>query len=357
MFKNLLDKFKKAQESLVVQQSDFSLKAISDMVNKNSINIEPGYQRRERWSPSKQAALIESFILNVPVPPIYLSEDDYGIYSVIDGKQRISAIRNFITDKLKLKELKEINELNGKTFSELPPPIQNALSIRPYIRVITLLKQSDPELKYEVFLRLNTGGEKLLPQEIRNVAYSGPLNDLLFELSSNKLLAKKLKIKDHKSTAYQNMDDVEHVLRFFTLSDNWKIIGNILGSEMDLYMRNNRKPDGNKIKEMKKRFNTCIEACFGLWGEYAFNKPLINGWRAQLISPLYDAEMVAVSMLNKKEIDILKKKSKDIIKQTRSLFEEDEAFVKSVTQATNNPANVKKRVRDMHTLLVGIARE
>lgn len=356
MLNKLLDKFKKAQESLVVQQSDFSLKAISDMVIKNSINIEPGYQRRERWSPAKQAALIESFILNVPVPPIYLSEDDYGIYSVIDGKQRISAIRNFITNELKLKDLKEINELNGKTFSELPPPIQNALTIRPYIRVITLLKQSDPELKYEVFLRLNTGGEKLLPQEIRNVAYSGPLNDLLFELSKNNLLSKKLKIKDHKSTAYQKMDDVEHVLRFFTLSDNWDVIGNILAYEMDLYMRNNRRPGADKIDEMKNRFNRCIKACFDLWGDYAFNKPLTNGWRVQLISPLYDAEMVAVSILNSKEIDILKTKSKDVIKQTRFLFEKNEAFVRSVTQATNNPANIKRRINDMHSLLVGITR-
>jgi Protein of unknown function DUF262. len=352
----LSDRFKKAQESLVVQQSDFSLKAISEMVSKNYINIEPGYQRRERWSLWKQAALIESFILNVPVPPIYLSEDDYGIYSVIDGKQRISAIRNFITDELKLTNLKEITELEGKTFSELPPAIQNALSIRPYIRVITLLKQSDPELKYEVFLRLNTGGEILLPQEIRNVAYSGPLNDLLFKLSENKLLAEKLKIKDHKSTAYQNMDDVEHVLRFFTLSDNWKIIGNILNAEMDLYMRNNRRPGQDKIDEMKNTFTRCIQTCFDLWGKYAFNKPLPGGWRAQLISPLYDAEMVAVSMLKNKEIDILKNRSKDVIKQTRSLFEDNVEFVKSVTQATNNPANIKRRISEMHSLLVNLTR-
>jgi hypothetical protein len=121
-------------------------------------------------------------------------------------------------------------------------------------------------------------------------------------------------------------------------------------------MRKNRRPEEDKIHEMKNRFNKSIETCFDLWGKYAFNKPITGGWRAQLISPLYDAEMVAVSILKDKEINILKNKSKDVIKQTRYLFENNEAFVKSVTQATNNPANIKRRIDEMHSLLVDITR-
>ena len=76
--KEIVDRFKIAQSSLVIQQSDFSLAAINDMVERDSIDISPHYQRRDRWSPEKQSALIESFLLNVPVPPVYLSEDEYG---------------------------------------------------------------------------------------------------------------------------------------------------------------------------------------------------------------------------------------------------------------------------------------
>lgn len=198
-------KFIRAQESLVVQQSDFSLKAVTEMVENGAINITPHYQRRDRWHVSKQSSLIESFILNVPVPPVYLSEDDYGTYSVIDGKQRITSIKEFLNNNFHLKGLVNFPELNGYLFSELPQQIRNALSVRPYLRVVTLLRQSDPNLKFEVFLRLNTGGEHLKPQEIRNVAYHGPLNNLLFKLAENKILRKKLKILDSSSNAYRNM--------------------------------------------------------------------------------------------------------------------------------------------------------
>jgi hypothetical protein len=89
-------------DRLVLQAADLSLETISNMVDRKAIDIAPSFQRRERWSPMKQSALIESFLLNVPVPPVYLMEDDYGTYSVIDGKQRIMAINAFISGKLHL---------------------------------------------------------------------------------------------------------------------------------------------------------------------------------------------------------------------------------------------------------------
>ena len=162
---SIVEKFLQAQNRLVFQSSDLSLDAIANMVKGEAIDIKPKYQRRERWSKDKQSALIESFLLNIPVPPIYLAEDEYGRYSVIDGKQRVTSIYNFILQKERLVNLEKFKEIEGLTFDELPSPLNNALKIRPYIRVITLLKQSDSLLKYEVFNRLNTGGDKLLSQE------------------------------------------------------------------------------------------------------------------------------------------------------------------------------------------------
>lgn len=351
--KEIVEKFSKAQDSLVIQQSDFSLWAISQMVEGSSINVSPHYQRRERWNVEKQSALIESFLINVPVPPVYLSEDDYGTYSVIDGKQRITSICNFLSGKLKLKNLKEFLQLEGLTFQELPMELRNALSVRPYIRVITLLKQSDPNLKYEVFLRLNTGGEKLRNQEVRNVAYSGPFNDLLFELSENEYLKEKLKIRSPKATAYRNMDDVEHVLRFFTIKENWADMGNVLSVEMDNFMASHRN---DKVRDFKKMYNNSMDLCIRFWGENAFNKPLSdeNGWRGQLISPLYDAQMVAASLLTPEEIKKLHRKKSKILKTTRKLFTEDAAFVKSVSQSTNNPSSIKKRIETIYVMLKSI---
>ena len=347
--KEVLKRFIDAQDSLVIQQSDFSLSAIFQMVENHSIDTQPHYQRRDRWSNDKQSALIESFLLNVPVPPIYLSEDDYGLYSVIDGKQRITAICDFLSDKLVLKNLNKFPELNNYKFSNLPTQIQNALTVRPYIRVTTLLKQSNEELKYEVFLRLNTGGEKLKAQEIRNVAYSGALNELLFELSENEFFKRKLKITSDKSTAFKNMDDLEHVLRFFTIGAGWQHgLGNTLSVEMDRFMSRNRNADINSLRRL---FNNSIAACEAIWGRRAFQKPNGNNWREQLISPLYDAEMVAVSNLSENQIENLATKSNAVISSTRNLYNDDIDFNKSVSQATNNPASIFKRVSAIIELL------
>lgn len=339
---DILKQFSRAQEGLVTQQSDFSLKAIKEMIEENSIDIAPHYQRRDRWSAEKQSALIESFLLNVPVPPVYLSEDDYGNYSVIDGKQRLTTIYDFLNDKFQLKELARFTALNGKNFSKLPAQLQNVLKIRPFIRVITLLQQSDPELKYEVFLRLNTGGEKLKAQEIRNVAYSGPFNDLLFDLSSNEFLRKQLKIKNKKSTPYRNMDDVEMVLRFFAIRGRWEHFGQKLAQGMDGFMAENRY---EYQPGFRGDFLRAITTCKDLWGDRAFQKPLNeNGWREQFIAPLYDAQMIAVSTLSDIEIDSLKRSPQEVVEATRTLFQQDQEFIKSVTQATSDSSQIRTRI-------------
>jgi Protein of unknown function DUF262 len=318
------------------------------MVSNNSINIAPHYQRRDRWSLEKQSALIESFLINVPVPPIYLSEDDYGTYTVIDGKQRITAINDFLTGKLKLKDMKEIPEVNGQTFSELPVQLRNVLTVRPFIRVITLLKQSNPELKYEVFLRLNTGGEKLKAQEIRNVAYSGPLNDLLFELSGNQFLKQQMKIFNEKSIAYRNMDDLELVLRFLTMKDRWEKFGKKISTAMDLFMAENRNSDVNKYRI---QFNSAIDICERIWGEHAFQKPISSGWQNQLIAPLFDAQMVAVSLLGRGKVAYLVSNQLAVLDRTRNLYENDKAFSKSVSQATGDSLAIRNRVAKMLEML------
>jgi hypothetical protein len=277
-----------------------------------------------------------------------LSEDDYGVYSVIDGKQRITAICEFLSNNLQLKELKKFAELNGCRFNDLPLQIQNALSIRPYIRVITLLRQSNKELKYEVFLRLNTGGEILKPQEIRNVAYSGRLNNALFELSENEFLRQKMKITSDKSNSYRNMDDVEHVLRFFTIQEGWDGgIKETLSIEMDKFMQLHRHDETNNLINM---FNKSINGCRAIWGNNSFQKPN----RDQMISPLYDAQMVAISLLNEEQINTLSQKSDQVIARTAQLIDDDPEFYKSISQSTNNANSIRKRVSSIRDMLLDV---
>lgn len=344
----ILKRFLAAQDSLVYQASDLSLGSLSGMMASGpggaaAINLDPDFQRRERWSAEKQSALIESFLLNVPVPAIYLAEDEFGQYSVVDGKQRLTAIRAFMADGLKLRSLEQFTELENFTFDDLPDPLQNALKIRPYVRVVTLLKQSDPALKFEVFTRLNRGGEPMLPQELRKVAYRGPLSDLIFALSESPFLREQLKIDSENSPAYKNMEDAEYVLRYFALRHSWQTFSGSLRGEMDAFMVKGQHMKPARIKVLREDFSRSLDACQQIWGEHAFKRHTGNGWRSQFLAGVYDAEMLAVSELTKPQLTKAVANSAAAVQATAALFSDLE-FDKFVRQGTNTPSFVRNRV-------------
>lgn len=340
-------KFNAYQDSLVLQQADLSLKSISDMVESGAIDINPKYQRRKRWTSKKESDLIESFILNIPVPPIYLAEDEYGTYSVIDGKQRITAIHNFLTGKLKLENIEKFREIDGFYFQDLPNNIKNALSIRPYLRVVTLLKQSDKNLKYEVFLRLNKAGVPLNSQEIRNVAFRGEFNNLLLKLSENNDFRNILK-SNEDSKIYKEMIDVQFVLRFFTIKEKWKNFPNNMDVAMDDFMKSNYQKNQQQINKLESDFNRALNACLRIWEDKTFLKP--NGTK-QVLQGFYDIQMVCLSLLNDVELS----KAIDNKEKVQELLENEvntnDKFSKALTQFTSNSKNVEYRIETFLTLL------
>jgi hypothetical protein len=348
--KEILQRFLSAQDRLVFQASDLSLGTIAEMVERKAIDVSPSYQRRERWSQQKQSALIESFLLNVPVPAVYLAEDNFGQYSVVDGKQRITAIHRFVRNQFVLSGLETFKEIEGLKFSGLPEDMQNALVVRPYLRVITLLKQSDSTLKFEVFTRLNRGGETMAAQELRNVAYRGPLNDLIYALAENEFLKQQLKIRSERSTAYQLMTDAEYVLRFLTLRSSWRKFSGNYRTEMDNFMRQNQDASDAKQKEYSQAFNVAIGMCQKIWGNEAFKRPTADGWRDQLLAGMYDAEMVAAEHVPSNVREAAAKRSKWVKERTRKLFD-DEQFEQAVRQGTNTPARISFRIQKIIELL------
>jgi len=346
----ILQKFETAQNSLVLQQSDLSLQSISDMVDSGSIDISPKYQRRERWDEVKDSGLIESFLLNIPVPPIYLAEDEYGIYSVIDGKQRLTAINKFLKGKLKLCNLEKYPELEGYSFDQLPTSLSNALKIRPYLRVVTLLRQSDPDLKHEVFLRLNKAGVALNSQEIRNVAFRGKFNDMLFELSRSKYLVKQLKATK-ESKIYREMVDVQYVLRFFTVQAYWDTFPGNMDLAMDRFMADNYRNTEEKIQAQKKEFTDALVFCERIWGNDGFMKPNSS---KRVLQGFYDIQMVCSSFLSAKQrVNAILKK--ETVKKTLiKILADDDKFLESVTQFTSNHHSVKYRIETFTDVLKSI---
>ena len=347
-------RFDQSQNDLVLQTSDFSLQGLKDMVDSEIIDLAPKYQRRERWEVERQSELIELFLLNVPVPPIYLAEEEYGIYSIIDGKQRITAVSDYLNNSFPLKGLEEFPELNGARFRELPKTLQNALKVRPYLRVITLLKQSHPRLKYEVFIRLNRGGVRLNNQEIRNVAFRGPLNDAIYEAATTELLRIALKIDGPKSAAYQQMQDAEFVLRFLTLNRSWLNFSGSLSRSMDSFMLENSRLDEDAVAALVAPFHKAIQRTSTLWGENAFQRWDGQKWRQQALAGLYDAEMIAAAMLTDEQVSAVAKSRSDVLEATKDLFNQPE-FEEAVRLGTNTPSRIRFRIQEISSMLLSLA--
>lgn len=347
-------RFEQSQNDLVLQTSDFSLQGLKDMVDGQIIDLSPKYQRRERWEVERQSELIESFLLNVPVPPIYLAEEEYGVYSIIDGKQRITAVSDYLNNGFALKKLVQFPELNGARFRDLPRTLQSALKVRPYLRVITLLKQSHPRLKYEVFIRLNRGGIRLNNQEIRNVAFRGALNDAIYLASEHPLLRSALKIDGPKSAAFQQMQDAEFVLRFLTLMESWEKFSGSLSKSMDDFMLNNREQAEIDVDPIIGPFNEAIDRTTRLWGDIAFQRWDGQRWRQQALAGLFDAEMIAASLLSNAQVATISQKQPQLAKATKQLFQDSE-FEESVRLGTNTPARIRYRISRVYDTLIALS--
>jgi hypothetical protein len=338
------------QREVVTSVVDYNLGALADLVRQKTIDLSPKYQRRFRWDEKRQSKLIESFLMNVPVPPIFLNEDEYGKYSVIDGKQRLQAISSLFSDKLRLTGLEVFSDMNGKTFDELPQELKTVLKVRPTIRAIIILRQSDVDVKFEVFKRLNTGGVKLNAQEIRNSTYPGPLNDLILKLSEDSRFHQVLGIKaKHKSKMYQEMRDAELVLRYFTFRTIWNTFTGGVMRHMDRYMSQKPAPTESDLKKLEKEFLDTLDTVSTVFGEHAFQRwqPERDGWRKQVLASLFDAEMLAFRTFRKKDLESAKGK---ILAGFKKLFEDDE-FRKSVDAATNTPSYVARRVSAVEEVL------
>lgn len=109
------EKYKKGEVRIITEQARYPLSTIVNMVNSDDYILNPEFQRRHRWDTTRKSRLIESFIINVPIPPIFLYEREYSVYEVMDGLQRLTAISQFYEDKFALQDLVEWKELNGKS--------------------------------------------------------------------------------------------------------------------------------------------------------------------------------------------------------------------------------------------------
>ena len=200
---------------LFTQPYDLVISSLLDQIRDSTMHLRqiserPKFQRWYVWDDNMASRLIESILLDVPIPPCYLAQDNDYKLDVIDGQQRIYSIYRFVNNEFKLRNLEVIAEYNGHSFFEMPAMIRRKIETYT-LRCVIVTNNSDPEIRFEVFERLNTNTVPLNPQELRNSISRGALIDLLGELAN---FPPWLKILNRKSPD-RRMRDEELILRFF----------------------------------------------------------------------------------------------------------------------------------------------
>lgn len=325
-------KYRAGEVRIVSEQARYPLNSISSMVGSENYNLNPEFQRRHRWDVNKKSKLIESFIMNVPIPPIFLYEDDFSHYEVMDGLQRLTAIDDFYNDKFQLTGLSEWKELNGKKYSDLPDQVRRGID-RRYLSSIILLQETAKtqdeakRLKQLVFERINSGGIKLSPQESRNAIYNGPMNQLCIRLARNANLCKTWNIPEPndleitanvisnnliENESYRNMSDVEYVLRFFAFRQRIDHQNGSLKDYLDFFLRNANNFNPSVLDSLENVFNETIELIYIIFEEKAFwlyRKRIGKwAWLKRATTVVYDPMMYIFSQKLRYKQDIINKK-------------------------------------------------
>lgn len=317
----IVKKYTSGDVRIVTEQGRTQLPELPSIITSGRYQLQPDYQRRRRWSQEKQSRLIESFIMNVPVPPIFLYEYDYAKYEVMDGLQRLTALGDFYSDKLILTGLEYWSELEGMSYSTLPLQIRQGID-RRYLSSIVLLYETarDDEqanrLKQLVFERINTGGISLSFQEQRNAASRGLLNDKLAELARTpsfclawgipgpddvELETGTVREEVTSDPRYQSMEDIEMVLRFFAHRQRTGVgaLRN-MRTFLDTYWRKaNAEFSTTLVDELSNLFVDTMNLAYDVLGERVFyirrDRPQGRIWVPRPTLLAYDCVMSAFS--------------------------------------------------------------
>jgi len=323
---------------------DRSIFELYRQYQKGNLELQPDFQRLQVWDNLKSSRLIESVLLEVPIPVIYLSEESDGKYSVIDGQQRLNAFIKFLVNDIRLSGLTILTELNGKRFQDIPKNLQDKFE-NATIRIIEIRKESDPDVKFEIFERLNTGSVQLNAQELRNCIYRGRYNLLLKELSENKDFQFLLGLKE----PHYRMQDRELILRFFAFYHNTYLkyvppMKLFLNKEMEKY-KNLNNIEENEIRGIFKKSVKLSKTVFGDKAFHRFvtgSKQNPNGlYEKKMNKGLFDIIMFGFTMYDENQIV----PSSDAIREELLwMMIHDEEFIDSIS-GSGTDSKVKCLIR------------
>lgn len=333
-----------------VQQTTMDV-LIKRLIN-NEIDLNPDFQRSpDLWKKEIQSRLIESLLIKLPIPAFYFDASNDDKWQVIDGLQRLSAIKHFVVENsLHLKDLEYLKECNDKTFSELPRMFERRIYEAPV--TLYLIKPGTPvEVKYSLFYRINTGGLKLNPQEIRHA-----LSQSINKAQASKYLKKLSELNIFQTcvrASDRRMLDKELILRFIAFRFH-KYVD--YKEPMFIFLNENMEELGEVSSEtldnLEKEFTHSVELAWQIFKKNAFRKSILKDHsKGGVINrALFEVITVTFSILSKSEKDNLKKRKVTFIYLFKELLK-DTDFFESISISTTYAKNIKFRFDKFQTLI------
>lgn len=335
---------------IYTEQGDPEIESLYNKWKRGKLIIQPDFQRQFVWDTKKSSRLIESALLEIPLPVVYISQEKDGNEYIIDGQQRLTSFFSFIdgrfpdTTVFRLSGLKVFSEYNRKYFVDLPGEAQDKIRYCK-LRTITFRQESDPGLKFEIFERLNTGSVSLNDQELRNCIYRGPYNRLLRRLAQTPDFMSLIGV----SKSDKRMKDVELVLRFSAFYHqtylNYKSpMKNFLNQEMEKY----QFISDSDAMALEQGFKNTIGIISSLLGRNAFKRYYKgssedpNGhWEPQKFNAsLYDILMYSFANEDKSRVY----QNLDSVREVLiHLMTTDQEFIDSILLSTSSNQAVTKR--------------
>ncbi|MEO5361314.1 MAG: DUF262 domain-containing protein [Nitrospirota bacterium] len=322
-------------DSVLIRTENRTIYEIIRRINNDQYILNPDFQRDFVWDEDKQSKLIESVLMRIPLPVLYLAEREDGKIVVVDGLQRLTTFRNFLDNSLKLKGLVGKNEtLNTKIFDELPPKLQNRIEDTNLI--LYLIDSKVPEqARLDIFERVN-GGVPLTRQQMRNCIYMGKATTWLKEYAQNESFLKATGC----SFDYKTMRDRECINRFC----GFYLLGVEKYDNMDGFLAETLKYMNTMVdddlEKLSKSFIDSMENNYIVFGKYAFRKHTSSdNNRYKINVSLFDVYSVFLAKYEREQV-ITKA---DIIRDNFYILMKDEKFIKSITSATNDKGRVSTR--------------
>ncbi|MCL4841101.1 MAG: DUF262 domain-containing protein [Bryobacteraceae bacterium] len=326
-------------------------------LREGEMDLSPDFQRRANiWDEKRKTSLIESMLLRIPIPSLYVSENKAGDYTVVDGLQRLCAITHFVKvdalnrslgtklNPLRLNPggLQSLREYKEKSFDELPRPLQRRINETEL--TLHVIRPSTPsDVKFNIFSRINQGGLPLTAQEIRNAVYPGVWRQKVRNMAESKAFreATQNKIKGER------MEDIELVLRFvahYTFDGarpDDQNLDDFLNSTVD---KRSMLWNDNTWTDIEHSFYRALDASPRVFGRFAFRKYYgPNQSRRPINRGLFETETVLLARHSPEQISILADRSGQVLQGLAQLFENEE-FANALLYATGRGMSSNKRL-------------